>query len=104
MGPFIIIPEPSVTDLARSGFSVDKSAMAEHYTALLAGKRFNEVHDLLETHGLTYNIKDERRLVFSPRYEFTGLPASYSCTVEVSFEDGRFEQVLDIYNCGVLAL
>lgn len=104
MAPFIIIPEPSVADLSRSGFSVDKTAMAEHYSALFAGKRFDEVHDLLKAHGLTYNIKDERRLVFSPRYEFTGLPASYSCTVEISFENGQFTEVLDIYNCGVLAL
>lgn len=104
MGPFIIIPEPSIPDLARSGFSVDKPAMVKHYSTLLAEKRFDEVRDLLKTHGLVYNIKDERRPVFSPRYEFTGLPASYSCTVEISFENGRFAEVLDIYNCGVLAL
>lgn len=104
MESFIILPEPN-TDRIRSGeYSVDVDDMKSHYNALFANRSAQDVMQMLQAENVGHRFEDADTILFFPRRVFPTLLASYSCAVEITFEDGTFAETSDVKLCGLDAV
>ena len=104
MEDFVILPEPSIGAIRGGDYSVDVEAMKSHYNNLFSGRSAQEVMQTLQNENIGHRFDSSRKILFFPRHVFPALLTSYSCVVEISFEDGMFFETTDVKLCGIDAL
>lgn len=103
VGSFVIIPEPSLSDIRTEGWSVDEEAMLDHYQRLFDKMPAEQVVHTLEENNIQFKFISDTEIQFGVSKGFLPVMASYRCLVRVSFADGFFDKAEDISACGVVA-
>ncbi|MEM1232568.1 MAG: hypothetical protein AAGH70_00450 [Pseudomonadota bacterium] len=104
MDAFAMIPEPTMLKIRSPDFAIDKAAMSARVTDALSGNSAAEVIALLTEAEIQHTFVSEDVLSVVSRKSFMPVPASYSCNVDIRFEDGAFVEVVDIWGCGLDAM
>lgn len=101
MERIILIPEPSITDIRREDWAIDRPAMLEHYNKVFAGMSAEQVIELLETEEAPFKFVSDSEIQFAAEKSFFPPLASYGCLVRIAFIDGMFNEAVDVSMCGV---